>query len=82
MLHGFEKCQSSNLIRRSCVLSLVGTYLDGESVLGKIVTSASVNQKLLFREYMSGPELHFDNKTILAENLCEGFFDFPFMVRF
>lgn len=56
--------------------------MEGESVLGKTVTSNSVDQELAFGEYTPGPDLHFDNETIRAKNLCDGFFDFPSMVGF
>lgn len=46
------------------------------------MTSNSMDQQLVFGEHTPGPNLHVDNKTILAKNLCEGFFDFPFMVGF
>lgn len=61
---------------------LTGGKIDAESVLGNIATFNLEDQKLVFGACKSWPGSSFCQQNYSAENLCEGCFDFPFIIGF
>ena len=60
---------------------LTGGKIDAESVLGNIATFNLEDQKLVFGACKSWPGSSFCQQNYSAENLCEGCFDFPFILK-